>query len=375
MVLVDRPSWPGTVGPPCHTVEQEFEEVGTVAVTALVDEPAVRLWSALDDVRTVPAPVGQVAGRLGTLARSAAELRGVYLRDLAEAHASGEAEAAGCRSVADLLVESAGMPVWQARSDVALARRLAVLPGLLDAVAGGGLELDAAKHLARAWSALPSSLRDRATAEALVALGGLVDLADLKDKVDELLAALQPEVTDEAVRRPARAPGSCSPTSAPRPACPATPTCSPGSGCGRSSRRRPRPTAGSRTLAGRDARLLDALLDIVRAAVGTPVGPRYRRCGRRCASADPRGERRRRRCGGGVEPDRVDPADSLADLLGPGRRPCPPALVVGPHPRRHLARPAPAARPVLRRRRRASARRRRRTPARQHARRTTAEPS
>ena len=74
---------------------------------------------------------------MAVLARASAELQGVYLRSLA---AASPAEA-GCRSAADLLVEHAGLPVWQARADAALAGRLSAVPGLLDALAGGGLEL------------------------------------------------------------------------------------------------------------------------------------------------------------------------------------------------------------------------------------------
>ncbi len=170
-----------------------------MAVEALVDAPVLLLLQGLDAVREQPAPLGQVPARLGLLARAAAELTGTYLRDLHEAETSGAVQAAGCRSAADLLVEQAGLPVSQARADVGLARRLGVLPGLLDAVAGGGLELAAARQLARAWSALPSRLRDQATATALLRLGGLLDLVDLRAKVDELLAALQPEVTDDAL--------------------------------------------------------------------------------------------------------------------------------------------------------------------------------
>ncbi|MCU1692211.1 MAG: hypothetical protein JWM64_1302 [Frankiales bacterium] len=170
-----------------------------MAVGVLVDAPAAALLEALDAVRDTPAPLGQVPVRLTVLARASAELQGTYLRDLHHAEQSGEHLAVGCRSVADLLVEHAGLPVSQARSDAALARRLGVLPGLLDTVAGGGLELPAARQLARAWTALPERLRDQPTARALITLGGLVDLADLKAKVDELLGALQPEVTDDAL--------------------------------------------------------------------------------------------------------------------------------------------------------------------------------
>ncbi|MCW2607091.1 MAG: hypothetical protein JWO60_1784 [Frankiales bacterium] len=173
-----------------------------MAVAELVDAPARLLLDGLDAVRAQPAPLGQVPARLTVLARAASEVQGVYLRDLHAAEQSGEHLAAGCRSIADLLVEHAGLPVAQARSDAALSRRLGVLPGLLDAVAGGGLELPAARHLARAWAVLPERLRDAATAQALISLGGLVDLADLADlkaKVDELVGALQPEVTDDAL--------------------------------------------------------------------------------------------------------------------------------------------------------------------------------
>ncbi len=170
-----------------------------MVVAALVDTPVLALLEALSAVREQPAPLGRTPARLGLLARATAELQGVYLRDLDTAVRSGDVEAAGHRSAADLLVAEAGLPVQQARADAALAARLGVLPGLLDAVAGGGLELPAARLLARAWAALPARLHDRPTAEALITLGGLVDLADLKGKVDELLTALQPEVTDDAL--------------------------------------------------------------------------------------------------------------------------------------------------------------------------------
>ena len=58
------------------------------------------------------------------------------------------------------------------------------------------MELPAAVQLVRAWTALPPRLRDPDTARALIALAGLVDLRDLRGKVDQLLGALAPEVTD-----------------------------------------------------------------------------------------------------------------------------------------------------------------------------------
>ena len=168
-----------------------------MTVGVLVDAPAVLLLQGLDAVRDTPAPLGQVPARLGVLARAATELHGVYLRALDAAERDGEHLAAGCRSTADLLVDTAGLPVSQARSDAALARRLGKVPGLLDALAGGGIELPEARLVAKAFAALPPRLRDDATAAALITLAGLVDLADLKAKVDELVSALAPDVTDE----------------------------------------------------------------------------------------------------------------------------------------------------------------------------------
>lgn len=168
-----------------------------MTVAALVDAPAALLLDGLSAVRNTPAPLGQTPSRLAVLAHAAAELQGVYLRALDQAERDGEALAAGARSTADLLVDAAGLPVAQARADAALARRLGQVPGLLDALAGGGLELPAAKLVAKAWAALPGWLRDEPTASALLTLAGLVDLADLRAKVDELVAALAPDVTDE----------------------------------------------------------------------------------------------------------------------------------------------------------------------------------
>jgi hypothetical protein len=170
-----------------------------VAVEDLVDEPVALLLAAVAAVRDVPAPLGQVPTRLAALAHASAELRGIYLRDLAQAERDGAPSAAGCRSTADLLVEHAGIGVSRARADAGQARRLSGLPGLLEAVAAGDLTLVAANLLARAWAALPEQLRDDATAAALLDLGRLLDQADLQAKVDELLAALQPEVTDDAL--------------------------------------------------------------------------------------------------------------------------------------------------------------------------------
>ncbi len=166
-----------------------------MAVEALVDAPVRALLAALDAVRSVPAPVGGEADRLASLAHASAELRGVFLRDLAAVD-PGTLARAGARNGADLLVQGAGVPVWQARRDWAVAGRLAAVPGLPDVVAGGGLGLDAALQLVRAWRALPFRLQDQALAEALIALAQLVDLRDLRGKVDELLGALAPEVTD-----------------------------------------------------------------------------------------------------------------------------------------------------------------------------------
>ena len=166
-----------------------------MAVAGLVDAPAVLLREGLDAVRDIPPPLGQVPARLGVLARAAQELHGVYLLALHDAETAGEHTSAG-RSTADLLVDTAGLPVTQARRDVALARRLGRVPGLLEALAGGGTELAAARLVARAFDALPPRLRDRETAQALITLAGLVDLADLKAKVDELVSALAPDVTD-----------------------------------------------------------------------------------------------------------------------------------------------------------------------------------
>ncbi|MCW2777984.1 MAG: hypothetical protein JWN17_1709 [Frankiales bacterium] len=166
-----------------------------MAVGALVDTAATQLLAGLEAVRTVPAPLGQHAARLSVLAHAAAELQGVYLRELA----ATSPEEAGCRNVADVLVDHAGLPVWQARSDAALAAKLAKVPGALDALAEGGVELAAARLLAKAFAALPPRLRDRPTADALISLAGLVDLATLRAKVDELVAALAPDVTDSDI--------------------------------------------------------------------------------------------------------------------------------------------------------------------------------
>lgn len=170
-----------------------------MSVEDLVDEPVALLLAAVAAVRDVPAPLGQVPTRLAALAHASAELRGVYLRDLARAEGDGEPAVAGCRSIADLLVEHAGVDVSRARADARQARRLAGLPGLLDAVAAGDLTVAAGRLLGRAWSALPEQLRDGATADALLELGRLLDQADLQAKVDELVCALQPEVTDDSL--------------------------------------------------------------------------------------------------------------------------------------------------------------------------------
>lgn len=163
-----------------------------MVVAAVVDAPVVALLDALHAVRSTPAPSGQEAERVAALAHASAELRGVFLRDLA---AASPAEA-GVRNAADLLVQHGGLPAWQARRDAALAARLARVPSLPDAVAGGALELDAGLLLVRAWQALPARLQDDELARALVTLGQLVDLRDLRAKVDELLGALAPDVTD-----------------------------------------------------------------------------------------------------------------------------------------------------------------------------------
>ncbi len=168
-----------------------------MAVEALVDAPSALLLQALEAVRSTPAPLGQVPSRLAVLAHAAAELQGVYLRELDAAERAGAHHAAGCRSAADLLVDAAGLPVSQARADAAQARRLGLVPGLLGALAGGGLEAPAARLVARAYAALPPDLRDDATAAALITLAGLLDLADLRAKVDELVSALAPDVTDD----------------------------------------------------------------------------------------------------------------------------------------------------------------------------------
>ncbi|MCW2605756.1 MAG: putative endonuclease [Frankiales bacterium] len=164
-----------------------------MAVAALVDGPVVALLEALEGVRTTPPPVGQEAARVAALAHASAELRGVFLRELGAVSPQEH----GARSAADLLEQHGGVPAWQARRDAGLAGRLARVPGLADAVAGGALELDAALLLVRAWQALPSRLQDDELARALVTLGQLVDLRDLRAKVDELLSALAPEVTDD----------------------------------------------------------------------------------------------------------------------------------------------------------------------------------
>ena len=168
----------------------------SVAVAELVDVDADVLLAAVAAVRDRPPPLGQVPARLAALAHAPQQLRGVHLREPAAAEAAGEPAAAGSRGTADLLVGEAGLPAWRARADRAVAGRLAGLPGLLDTVAAGALELPAATLLARAWAALPARLRDEPTAAALIELGQLVDLRDLRRKVDELVAALAPDVTD-----------------------------------------------------------------------------------------------------------------------------------------------------------------------------------
>lgn len=163
-----------------------------MAVAALIDLPLTALLDAVEAVRSTPAPLGQEAERLSALAHASAELRGVFLRDLG----SIDAATHGARNAADLLVQAAGVQVSQARRDAATAARLAQVPGLARAVAEGGLELDAAQLLVRAWRALPVRLQDTQLAAALITLGQLVDLRDLRGKVDELLGALAPDVTD-----------------------------------------------------------------------------------------------------------------------------------------------------------------------------------
>ncbi|MCW2606993.1 MAG: putative endonuclease [Frankiales bacterium] len=163
-----------------------------MAVEALADGPVLRLLAALEEVRSTPAPVGLAAARVALLARASAELRGVYLRDLAQLDPAAE----GARNHADLLADLSGLPVAQARKDAALSSRLALLPGLPDAVAHGVVALPAALLLVKAWQALPTRLHDEPLAAALLTLAQLLDLPDLRAKVDELLHALAPDVTD-----------------------------------------------------------------------------------------------------------------------------------------------------------------------------------
>ncbi len=163
-----------------------------MTVEAVADLPLTALLEAVEAVRSTPAPAGQEVERLSALAHASAELRGVFLRDLGRV----DAQAHGARNPADLLAEAAGVPAWQARRDTGVSRRLALVPGLADAVAAGALELEAALLLVRAWQALPCRLQDGELGHALVALGQLVDLRDLRAKVDELLGALAPDVND-----------------------------------------------------------------------------------------------------------------------------------------------------------------------------------
>lgn len=163
-----------------------------MTVAALVDEPVGRLLDALDELRSTPAPVGLEAARVGLLARAQAELRGVYLRDLARLDPATE----GARNAAELVADRSGLPVTLTRQDAGLADRLALVPGLAEAVAQGVVPLAAALLLVKAWRALPSRLHDDSLAAALITLAELVDLRELRGKVDELLGALAPDVTD-----------------------------------------------------------------------------------------------------------------------------------------------------------------------------------
>ncbi len=63
-------------------------------------------------------------------------------------------------------------------------------------MATGQVPVAAARLVARAWTALPSRCRDTPTAQALITVAGGVDLAELTGKVDELIAALLPELID-----------------------------------------------------------------------------------------------------------------------------------------------------------------------------------
>lgn len=162
----------------------------------LVDEPARLLLAAVEAVRSTPAPVGMSAARLAVLAHASAELQGVYLQAVATADVDGTAAEHHCRGAADLLSQTAGLPVSQARSDAGLARRLGRLPGLLDALSSGRVTVAAGRLVARAWSALPAAYRDTPTADALLVVAADIDLAELQGKVDELVAALAPEVLD-----------------------------------------------------------------------------------------------------------------------------------------------------------------------------------
>lgn len=328
-----------------------------MVVTAVVDTPAVLLLDALDAVRTQPAPAGQVPSRLAALSHAQAQLRGVYLRELAAAEAAGEPAAHGCRSAADLLVDTAGLPAWQARKDAALARRLALVPGLLDALAEGGLELDAALLLVRAWSALPPALRDAATAEALVLLAGLVDLADLKAKVDELVGALQPEVTDESVAAARESGGLVLTDVGAETRLSGTTDVLTGEWLREVLEAKAEADRGLQDGRDGDARLLDALLDIVRAGMGTGAVP-----GGSTADggapllvvvATPDDLVAAADAATGPAPVRVDPADALDELLAPvtptrPRPTCrrttgPPASLPVPGPVPAAGRPAAAA--------------------------------
>lgn len=166
-----------------------------MAVQGLPDPAADRLLTSVAEIRAMPAPLGQQADRLAALAQASAALRGTYLRELAQVEPAtlvGERVA----TPAQLLIQAASVPPWQARRDAGLASRLGRLPGLLDALAEGRLSVESGLLLVKAWLALSSDFREAALADALIALAELVDHRELQAKVSELLGALQPTVSD-----------------------------------------------------------------------------------------------------------------------------------------------------------------------------------
>ena len=161
--------------------------------------PLDALSVALAGVRDSEPPLCERPGRVAALARAAASLAGIYLRELGQLDASGEFEQEGAASAASWVRRETGRSERDARDDVRLARRLRQLPVLAAALIAGDVPVRTADLVARVALQLPAELVAE-TEPALVDAARLLTYEQLRRYLAEKVAALAPDALKDAIQ-------------------------------------------------------------------------------------------------------------------------------------------------------------------------------